>query len=282
MQKEDIQWAVLGILILLVVALVVKPMATGQPPNLGLPVNPTPNITVSSSPTPIPTQSPVTIPKTTESTPTPTTTWNKAVQTINFVDPSTYGVSLNESLPNATRLNSGSGDIRNSNMTTYATFSGQYSGTTQTVKIPFPYWELWYTVDPVTSYVKPGSTTTAASVTIRSTLGISVNAPVRSYSSAMPEISIQVVDAFDPNRIVRVITPPGTIDPTLWSADSETLNKAKTQEERAALERTYSDPRPWKEKFYEGRTSYYFIVKTSLLKSYKIDIMVPTSYVGKY
>jgi biopolymer transport protein ExbD len=248
MQKEDVQWAVLGILILLVIALVIKPMMTGEPVNLGLPQNTVSedqNTTTFTQPsTPRVTQSRA-VP-TTAPTSMPTTVWNKAVQTVGFVNPATYGENLTEPLPNSTKFNTSPATIRNTSMTTYATFSGKYSGATQVVQMPFPYWEMWYSVEPVVSSLQD---------TAKSSTG--------SYSTAMPTLSIEVVDAADPNRIVRAISPPGGIDPSLWKDDD-------------------SDPRPWKEKFYEGQRSYYFIIKTHLLSSYTIDIKVPTSYVGAY
>lgn len=250
MQKEDIQWAVLGILILLVIAFVIKPMITGQPVNLGLPQN---NIAAGQNETTIPkTVDTVVAPKITVTPvpttrkPTPTPTWNKAVQTLKFVDPSTYGENLTEPIPNATKLNASSSAIRNTDMTTYAKFSGKYSGATQIIKMPFPSWELWYTVDPVVSSLQESAASSEGS-----------------YSTAMPTFSIEVIDANDPNRIVRTITPPGGIDPSLWNEEE-------------------TDPRPWKEKFFEGQRSYYFVIKTHYLNSYSIDIKVPTSYVGKY
>jgi hypothetical protein len=75
------------------------------------------------------------------------------------------------------------------------------------------------------------------------------------------------MDTEDPDRIVRIITPPGSLDPELWKVDTKTGR---------------GDPRPWKEKFYEGQKNYYFIIKASLLKSYKIEIRVPSSYIGKF
>ena len=45
---------------------------------------------------------------------------------------------------------------------------------------------------------------------------------------------------------------------------------------------TESDPRPWKEKFYEGQQNYYFVINTQALTSYTIEIRVPEEYIGKY
>ncbi len=53
------------------------------------------------------------------------------------------------------------------------------------------------------------------------------------------------MDADDPNRIVQTITPPGGLDSSLW---------------------TESDPRPWKEKFFEGQKNYFFIITTQSLE----------------
>lgn len=272
MQKEDIQWAVLGILLLLVVALVIRPIATGEPPNIGLPTatpTATPALPVTAPPLSIPATTITTPP-----TPTPVTTWNTKVQTVGFVDPSTYGLNLNESLPNSTKFPAGDTALRSGNYTTFATFSSQYSGTTQVVKIPFPYWELWYTVDPITSDLqKQAEPSGKYVITPTQGKGASMSGYAGSYSTAMPVLTIQVIDAEDPNRIVRAISPPGGIDPAIWTKDAKTV----TGETIKAY-----DPRPWKEKFYEGQRSYYFVIKASLLKSYKIDIMIPDTYVGKY
>ena len=281
MAKEDIQWAVLGILILIVVALVVKPMATGEPPNIGLPT-PTPE-PVTAEPTTIPPTA-ITLPPTTATAtlPTPVPTWDESVKKIGFVDPSTYGVNLTSSLPNSTKIPSGDAAVRG-DLTTYATFSGKYSGTTQVINIPFPYWELWYTVDPITTYTRADTESEATAIpTVRSVSGVAVNAQEGSYSSLMPQISIQVMDGTDPNRIVRTVSPPGGIDPTLWEANTNALDKIEDDDKKEAMARTYTDPRPWKEKFYEGQRSYFFIIKTSLINSYTINIKVPSSYIGKY
>jgi hypothetical protein len=161
-------------------------------------------------------------------------------------------------------------------VTTIATFSGQYSGTTQAVHIPYPYWELWYTVDPVTTYVKEGTTVIAVPV-LKPTDGVSRTGYEGSYSSAMPTFTITVMEDADPDTMIREVSPPGGIDPTLWKASSNTKISSSSG---SAI--TYADPRPWKENFYEGQKNYYFIIKSGLLKSYTINIKVPNSYIGKY
>ena len=81
-------------------------------------------------------------------TATPVPTWNANVtQTVGFVNPSTYGISLNQSIPQGTRINDTALDT---NMTTFARISSTdvHSGTTNILYMPFPYWELVYTVNP--------------------------------------------------------------------------------------------------------------------------------------
>ena len=44
------------------------------------------------------------------------------------------------------------------------------------------------------------------------------------------------------------------------------------------------DPRPWVEKFYEGveNHNYYFVITPHMVHSYRVDVMVPQRYIGKY
>jgi hypothetical protein len=105
--------------------------------------------------------------------------------------------------------------------------------------VPFPYWELSYTVDPTYSPAAGRSVTT----------------------SVFPQFTVQVMDYDDPNYIVRVITPPGGINPDNWKTD---------------------DPRPWLEKFYEGQKKYYFVINARFLNSYTLNIKVPSEYVGQF
>jgi hypothetical protein len=177
---------------------------------------------------------------------------------VGFVNPSSYGISLNQSLPNGTRIDSAG---RNTSRITYATISGQYRGTTQVMHIPFPYWELWYTVEPAGKMGGDDQSLSSSTVVGEEGSGIYHSFVQGSFSVITPVFTIQVMDADDPNRIVRTITPPGGLDSTLW---------------------TDSDPRPWKEKFYEGQRNYYFVINTQALSSYTIEIRVPAEYIGKY
>jgi len=220
---------------------------------------------------------------TTQPTPTPTTmpTWNPgAVQTVVFVDPSTYGLATNDSELRATRFNASSLDM---NMTTFATLGSSEgaSGTTKTMYIPFPYWELEYTVDPATKL-----TQSKFEITPTGGSGIAHSGIEGSYSTVKPEFSIQVMDGDDPNRIVRTITPPGGIDLDLWLGnepeDNEYPTRTSKYAEQVTPDITPVDPRPWTEKFYEGQRNYYFIFTAKGLNSYSMEIKVPNRYIGQY
>jgi len=279
--------AALGLV--LVIALVIKPIATGHPVNTGIPV-PTTTLPVTPVQTRI-TSGPGQVLVTTQTAlpttpptpvPAPVTTWNpNAAQTVGFVDPSTYGVSLNQSLPGGTRINS---TVPDTSMTTFATIASGTgsSGTTKVFYMPFPYWELVYTVNPSGELV-PGT----QSVTPTQGTGISYSGVSGSYSTASPRFTIQVMDGDDPNRIVRIISPPGGINLDLWTGVIPTphensqfrSNQIKTI---TTAETQVVDPRPWTEKFFEGQRHYYFIITAQSLDSYSIKIQVPTRYIGKY
>jgi hypothetical protein len=125
-----------------------------------------------------------------------------------------------------------------SSLTTFATFSGQSSLTTNNINIPSYYWELWYTADPM---VTGGQGETSA---------------VGSNSAVFPTLSIKVMDGDLPNQVIDTVEPPGGLDITLWK-------------------RSGIDPRPWVEKFYEGHKNYYFIINANHLYSYTIEIRIP-------
>jgi len=282
MDKKDIAYIIAAFCIILIIAFVIKPLATGQPVNTGIPVATTPEPVISETPLVI--YSNVTsIVSTTTPLPTPTT-WDQKAQTVGFVNPESYRLSTDSSSPQGTRINATPPDT---NRTVYATISGKYSGTTQIVNIPFPYWELSYTIDPM---IGPMSGPSIVSQQITPTLGndASHSGISGSYASVTPVFSIQVMDATDPNRVVRSITPPGGIDPNLWKGITPTTlpftstTRPKYAETVATPTISYTDPRPWTEKFYEGQRSYYFIINSQYLNSYTLKILVPTKYLGKY
>jgi hypothetical protein len=269
MEREDYQWIILALGILLVVGLIIKPALTNEQPNYQLPEFPslpplrlpTPFPTVTTRPvTTIPTEPVITVGTTNTVSPAiPTTTtepspatnpnWNGSTETVVFVDPSTYNVNLttfvprhNELIPQFSNQSANQTPFRTANFTSKYTINGQYSGTTGVMDIPYPYWELWYTVEPAMSDLSAPSEGAG------------------SYSTVKPAFSIDVVDANNPSAFVKTIIPPGTLDLSLWKDN---------------------DPRPWKEKFYEGNNQYYFIIKASMLTSYSIDVKIPNNYLDK-
>jgi len=278
MDRKDITYIIAAFCIILVIAFVIKPIATGQPVNTGLPMA-TSESTIITTPQVF--YSNTTTIQTTTLPPTPVPTWNQKVQTIDFVNPATYQISTNQSLPQGTAINASIPDNRR---TVYATISGANSGTTQIVIIPFPYWELSYTITPATA---PAA---ISSYQITPTLGsgASVSGVQGSYSTTQPQFSIQVMDATDPNRIVRTITPPGGIDFNLWQGiayDTPAVT-ITTFSRYAAIQPTATtpstDPRPWLEKFYEGGRGYYFVINSQNIGTYTIKILIPTRYIGQY
>jgi|GEM_PF-409327 len=323
MDKKDIMYVVAALAIILVVAVVVKPVMTGHPVNTGLAPPATPQETLAGIPASnnpganitaaVPITTVPTLP-----TPIPTPPWNKSVQNVGFVDPSTYHLSMNESIPHGTRID----EIPvNNSLTTYATITGQYSGATQVINVPFPYWELWYTADPAgsmmgkdqsfsTSTITSANNSHTGSGSTSSGSGSTQTVIQGSFSVTNPTLSIQVMDANDPNRIVRTISPPGGLDSSLWGtyttdSDVTTGGSSSTGSSSTTFQsgsttftsRSVStssvapstdtgnvelsnDPRPWKEKFFEGQRSYYFVINAHSLTSYSLKIMVPSRYVG--
>jgi hypothetical protein len=264
MEKRDVAIVMIGLIIVLVLAFVVKPVVTGKPMDLSVPASVPGFATPSPTPAPVSTVdasyeeykrqlSITTIPPTTAPTPVPS--WSGQSQGLGFVDPARYntpvsnnqddilhGRNISEALPDQ--------DV----MVTYATIKGEHLGTTDTLHMPFPYWELRYTVNPWETTFQ-GKTSNKAAGVAEST-----------GTEVFPSFSITVMDADQPNRTVRVITPQGGLDAALWK-------KGKGY-----------DPRPWTEQFYEGISdkNYYFVVDSHMILSYQIDILVPQRYIGKY
>jgi len=229
MARQDILYVVAAVAIVAIMALVVRPALTGESVSLPAFGSPSPTVTpgwiAPTVATPIiPDQTATILP-----TSTPTPAWDRTTKTVGFVDPATYNINLNTSIPAGT-VQKPTG-IQNRTLVTYAVIKGQSSGTTEIVHVPFPYWELHYTVEPL--------------------VDIS-----REDVMVFPRINIQVMDADDPSRFVRVINPD-QLDTRTWSI---------------------SDPRPWVEKFYEGNHDYYFILNARFIASYELSIMVPEHY----
>ena len=283
MKKKDVMYVVIAFCIIIVIALVIKPIMTGKPVNTGISGTPSPqptpfNVTPNYSAVTTKVTQIITI-STTKPTPVPYST----VNVIQFVDPATYGISLNESYRNIPQINSSSVDF---NRTTIAEITGQYSSTTQVFYIPFPYWELEYTVEPATAPATSSFSIVSSPTLLPGEKGSSHSGISGSYSTARSEFTIQVIDADNPTRLVRTITPPGGIDLDLWKGIKSTNPTAVPTTPKytttVAVVIPIIDPRPWTEKFYEGGRNYFFIIDAQSLDSYEITINVPTRYIGKY
>lgn len=239
MDRQDVMTFIGGLVFVVIIAVVINPMVTGESPDLSMPSIPGAGERVPQGmATPPPTAVPlgqITIPH--PSTIQPGSTggamaqvWDGQPIRLGYVDPGTYHLTRPDgSIPARRPIET---DDREMILETFATIEGQWSGASQVFQIPFPRWELWYTIDP--SVLPTGS----------------------GQSVGYPRFIITVMDADDPNRVVRTIDPAGggIIDERLWSGN---------------------DPRPWKESFLEGGRSYYLIIETRLISSYRIDIKVP-------
>lgn len=246
MEKRDLIILLVALAAIVIVAVVVKPIMTGQPPDLSLPsipgLTPEPEVTATTSPqTPL-----VTLVRTPSPKPTPSPTWSGKSTDLGYVSK----ISAEET-PSFTRFPDETPGPEK--MLTYASIKSWGGGVTQTISMPFPYWELHYSVDPwETTYVGETESKEAGPAGFV-------------YGEIHPRFSIEVRDASD-KSLVREIQPTGGLDKELWEEEEE------------------NDPRPWVEKFYEStsKRSYYFVIHTHMINSYTMEIKVPEQYLGKY
>ncbi|MCQ1537923.1 hypothetical protein FTO68_02825 [Methanocalculus taiwanensis] len=259
MDKKDGIIFLIGLVFIIVVAVVIKPMATGESPDLSLPDIPSipgigsePGTYQIQPPTPVPLgQIRIPHPSTVEGAgigAAPSQVWDGSPIQLGIGDPATYGLRLEDDrLQARTPIDEGPTTPR---LATYATFSagtgdGLTSGTpltTEVFAIPFPRWEIWYTLETSTN---PGEKIAGSDERL---IGM----------AAYPRFTITVMDASDPSRVVATISPTegGIIDNRLWEDEK-------------------FDPRPWSKKILEGGRSYYLIVERRLIDSYEIEIKVP-------
>ena len=133
-KKQDFIYVFLGIAVVLVMALIIKPAATGELPGLWGSGEPEPGITPTWTPT-----IPTTVP-----TPTPVPTWDGKPRPVGFVDPGTYQIPIEENHLNMTAPPGAVAGPGITRWVTYATIDGQWSGTTGIIRVPFPMWRLDY------------------------------------------------------------------------------------------------------------------------------------------
>lgn len=126
-------------------------------------------------------------------------------------------------------------------LTTIATITGGSGKNTTTVMIPYGYWELWYTADPLLT-------------------GGQDSRSGRGSTSALFPVLMIVISKTDNDEEVEIVEPPGGLDYTLW--------------------RRAGDPRPWSQKFYNGNKEFTFDITARHVKSYAIEVRARTSDCG--
>ncbi|MDD1697165.1 MAG: hypothetical protein LUQ36_02270 [Methanoregula sp.] len=156
-----------------------------------------------------------------------------------FNQPSTSGSPATTVVTDRTTPFPGSVFPESSKFTTLITVTGQSGKTSDSFSVPGGYWELWYTADPL---ITGGQDSVSAT---------------GSNSALFPSLSIQIIDK-NSRSVVETVEPQGGLDKTLWV--------------KSGL-----DPRPWKQKFYEGNNEYYFVVSARHLNSYTIEARIPKS-----
>ncbi|MEM2123950.1 MAG: hypothetical protein QXL43_01280 [Methanolinea sp.] len=248
MERRDVAILLVALAAMVILAGVVKPMMTGKPIDMSLPpipgLAPAETPPVPAPPTQVPRATVTSPPRTT--TPSPTPTWSGKPQTLGYV-----ALTPPPTTPSFTRLPEMTPPVEK--LLTYATIQSNAGGITQTITMPFPYWELHYTVDPwETTFVGHTSSKMGG---------------VADYlaSEVFPSFSIEVRDAKD-GSLVRRIEPQGGLNAKFWKENKD------------------YDPRPWVEKFYEVDypRSYYFVITTHMIHSFKMEVKVPERYLGKY
>jgi len=173
MEKQDIMVVAAAIVAFAVIALFVRPILAGpysvQPAGGAFPEGGTG--TQLTYPVPGTPSAQVTAPpgKGTLATPPPTTTqpWNGKAKDVGFISQPADQVTPTPNPP-IPQL-----PVQNQSLVTYATISNQWSGTTENLYVPTPWWVLEYTADPTA--LPP---------------------------DAFPKLVIQVFDTQDPNRVV--------------------------------------------------------------------------------
>jgi hypothetical protein len=156
-----------------------------------------------------------------------------------FNQPSTSGNPAPAVATDRTTASPASVFPESSKFTMLITVTGQSGKTSDSFSVPGGYWELWYTADPL---ITGGQDSVSAS---------------GSNSALFPSLSIQVIDK-NSRRVVETVEPQGGLDKNLWAKSG-------------------IDPRPWKQKFYEGNKEYYFVVSARHLNSYTIEARIPKS-----
>ncbi|WP_317137775.1 hypothetical protein [Methanochimaera problematica] len=281
-----------AIAIVMILAFVVKPIISGESVSI-LPeskTKPVVNIPLPEGATTKP-YSPVS----SSVIATPTPVWDGAAKEVQFVDPSTYNLQWEGTVKDYGSRTPGYEKPDENKMVVYASINGQWDATTQIINIPFPYWETEVSFE---SMGDVGST----DITITENEGGTVEGIVASEAESLgvaaesqfyiiPSINIQVVNADQPNGLIYILNSltegplPKEIQKEEASASEEffrsedVLAEEQTTIEGEVIKRENLNEYLWKHKYYEGSGNYYFIIHPNMLKSYKIDILVPEKFI---
>jgi hypothetical protein len=96
-----------------------------------------------------------------------------------------------------------------------------------------------------------------------------------SVSVVNPYFAITVKNT-DSGSVNRFITPAGGLNPRLWKGEFASPSAETTYDMNKEISRKVNwDPRPWKEKFYEGYRNYQLKIDAQNLIGYSISIKVP-------
>ena len=154
---------------------------------------------------------------------------------------------------------------------TYTTINGKNSQITGPINIPSQYWELWYSVDLPEDLQNPMMEEISKDEADR----------VQSLSSVIPSFQITVID-YETKDVIRQITPTGGLDPKVWKGifGREESEKTTILSETGDEIEVSWDPRPWKDKFFDGSRSFQLEIIPMHITSYSIEIKVPDPATG--
>ncbi len=148
MQKQDLVFFIAAIAIVILLAVVVKPIMNGEP----VAILPQSSETRDVSNIPIPSgapsapYTPIIASSQAGSAESSSSSWDGVAKSVQFVDPSTYNIQFASSKDFGFRM-PGDEQYQKEEFVTYATIDGQWDATTQIIRIPFPYWDMKVSIE---------------------------------------------------------------------------------------------------------------------------------------
>lgn len=144
MQKEDAVFFIIAIVIVISMALFVKPVIQGEEIFAGAGDDTDEPLAIPADLSSLQSGSLPAATATPAPTPVPTPAWDGTPKTVGYVDPSTYNIEKEETISMRPQPQTYQSDRT---MVPYAIIRGDASGTTEIVSIPSGYWELHLTFD---------------------------------------------------------------------------------------------------------------------------------------